>query len=530
MPSALSFPGIYIEEIPSGVRTITGVSTSNTAFVDFFVRGPLNRPVRITSFADFERVFGGVQRDSEASYAIKQYYLNGGSVAYVVRVAGRDGGKAVLELTAGRPTRRDAQGHRRVEGEWANDAVQVAVVPTTGDRFNLFVREVAVQDGIVVRRTGGPRSSRSRPSTTSRWTRPRRTTSSPRSGTPSSSTPTTSTSAIHPPASPATLGGAAGESAWTPLDGGTGGAAPTASADLVGSEAAAARAVRARRHRAGDLQHPLPAGRGGDERGRQRQGRLRRGARRTASTSARSCSSTSPRASTRPPRWSRRLGATSTTDNHAAIYFPRLLHLRPAEQRPAAQRRAPAARWPGVYARTDATRGVWKAPAGTEARAAGRRPRGTASPTARTAGSTRSGINVLRNFPIYGRRLGRAHARRRRPAGQRVEVHPGPPHRAVHRGEPLPRPASGWSSSPTTSRCGRRSGSTSARSCTTCSARAPSRARTPREAYFVKCDKETTTQNDINLGIVNIVVGFAPLKPAEFVVIQIQQIAGQIQV
>ena len=54
--------------------------------------------------------------------------------------------------------------------------------------------------------------------------------------------------------------------------------------------------------------------------------------------------------------------------------------------------------------------------------------------------------------------------------------------------------------------------------------------RTPREAYFVKCDKETTTQNDINRGVVNIVVGFAPLKPAEFVVIKIQQIAGQIQV
>ena len=52
----------------------------------------------------------------------------------------------------------------------------------------------------------------------------------------------------------------------------------------------------------------------------------------------------------------------------------------------------------------------------------------------------------------------------------------------------------------------------------------------PSEAYFVKCDAETTTQNDINLGIVNIVVGFAPLKPAEFVVLTIQQIAGQIQI
>lgn len=50
------------------------------------------------------------------------------------------------------------------------------------------------------------------------------------------------------------------------------------------------------------------------------------------------------------------------------------------------------------------------------------------------------------------------------------------------------------------------------------------------DAYFVKCDAETTTQNDINLGIVNVVVGFAPLKPAEFVIITIQQMAGQVQV
>jgi phage tail sheath protein FI len=53
---------------------------------------------------------------------------------------------------------------------------------------------------------------------------------------------------------------------------------------------------------------------------------------------------------------------------------------------------------------------------------------------------------------------------------------------------------------------------------------------TPSDAYFVKCDKESTTQNDINLGIVNILVGFAPLKPAEFVVIKLQQMAGQIDV
>jgi phage tail sheath protein FI len=50
---------------------------------------------------------------------------------------------------------------------------------------------------------------------------------------------------------------------------------------------------------------------------------------------------------------------------------------------------------------------------------------------------------------------------------------------------------------------------------------------TPRDAYFVKCDHDTTTQADIDLGIVNIHVGFAPLKPAEFVVIRLQQMAGE---
>jgi phage tail sheath protein FI len=53
--------------------------------------------------------------------------------------------------------------------------------------------------------------------------------------------------------------------------------------------------------------------------------------------------------------------------------------------------------------------------------------------------------------------------------------------------------------------------------------------RVPKDAYFVKCDGETTTQNDRNLGIVNIWVGFAPLKPAEFVILYLQQMAGQIE-
>jgi phage tail sheath protein FI len=53
---------------------------------------------------------------------------------------------------------------------------------------------------------------------------------------------------------------------------------------------------------------------------------------------------------------------------------------------------------------------------------------------------------------------------------------------------------------------------------------------TPREAYLVKCDAETNPQSQIDQGIVTVLVGFAPLKPAEFVIIQIQQLAGQLEV
>jgi phage tail sheath protein FI len=87
MPVALTYPGVYIEEIPSGVHTITGVSTSVTAFVGYTSRGAIDDPVHIFSFADFERAFGGLAVDSPLSYSVKYFFQNGGNEAYVVRVA-----------------------------------------------------------------------------------------------------------------------------------------------------------------------------------------------------------------------------------------------------------------------------------------------------------------------------------------------------------------------------------------------------------------------------------------------------------
>lgn len=79
-------PGVYVEEVPFKSHPIEGVPTANVAFIDIFEQGPISKAVKIECFADFEREFGGLHPRSEASYAIRQYFLNGGSVAWVVRV------------------------------------------------------------------------------------------------------------------------------------------------------------------------------------------------------------------------------------------------------------------------------------------------------------------------------------------------------------------------------------------------------------------------------------------------------------
>ena len=97
MPIAPSYPGVYIEEIPSGVRTITGVATSVTAFIGRAERGPVNEPTTITSFGDYERTFGGLSLLSTMSYAVRDFYQNGGSQAVIVRVI-RNGSTARISL------------------------------------------------------------------------------------------------------------------------------------------------------------------------------------------------------------------------------------------------------------------------------------------------------------------------------------------------------------------------------------------------------------------------------------------------
>lgn len=91
MPVRPTYPGVYIQEIPSGVRTITGVSTSTAAFIGSFPRGLADRAVQLFSLADFEREYGGMSADSETSYTIQQFFLNGGTECFVVRVVSGPG-------------------------------------------------------------------------------------------------------------------------------------------------------------------------------------------------------------------------------------------------------------------------------------------------------------------------------------------------------------------------------------------------------------------------------------------------------
>src|SRR5690606_36200767 len=94
MPVNPTYPGVYIEEVPSGVRAIRNVATSVGAFIGPFRRGLQNEAVRIQSLSDFEREYGGLYPSSEASYAVQQFFLNGGTEAWLIRI-GHPGSDAV---------------------------------------------------------------------------------------------------------------------------------------------------------------------------------------------------------------------------------------------------------------------------------------------------------------------------------------------------------------------------------------------------------------------------------------------------
>ena len=128
MPVNPTYPGVYIQELPSGVRTITGVATSIAAFVGWTARvaGRDNFPYTVRSFGEYERVFGGLHRDSHVSYAVQQFFANGGTEAHVVRVPRTGAMPAAITLEDG-------------TGGAANAALTVTAAATGLDAHNRLI-------------------------------------------------------------------------------------------------------------------------------------------------------------------------------------------------------------------------------------------------------------------------------------------------------------------------------------------------------------------------------------------------------
>jgi phage tail sheath protein FI len=146
MPSYLH-PGVYIEEIPSGAKPIEGVGTSTAAFVGYTTKGPMSEPIRITRWDAYDDQFGGLRDTGMASqgdpmgFAVYNFFLNGGTTAYVVRITQEGSADAaegflinpenanqIIEFTAVNP------------GEWGNELeVRFALKDDSTTRFTLRI-------------------------------------------------------------------------------------------------------------------------------------------------------------------------------------------------------------------------------------------------------------------------------------------------------------------------------------------------------------------------------------------------------
>ena len=649
MPVRPTFPGVYIEEVPSGVRTIVGVATSIGAFIDYFGRGPIERAVQIFSFADFEREFGGLDINSEASYGIQQFFLNGGSEAFVIRTGiGFQTASITLldENSAASFTARAGRLFKGVSvddpGSWGNfvrlDVDYDTTDPTT--LFNLTVSEVSRVGTQPVLRTetfrnltmapGLPNSLREVVNEGSRMIQIPAPAPGALRPVPTGTVGIVPTLAFVPPFQCDALIGP------TPFTLSLGAVAPTTLQQARSMLEAALRAnttdarfgnatvqsidgrLRVLMGRAGDPSVPGSvfnpesvmtfAENGGNTAAEL--GLLGVGV--TANVQQYSLGSQNsiafqqtlglvgegldgtppgatelngvranktglfaledvdlfnilciPRAAVLPTAAMFNVYSTAETyclerrsflivdipanidtvqemkdfldvnpglrNRNAAIYFPRLRIADPLNQF-RLRDFAPSGTMAGLYARTDNERGVWKAPAGIDATLRNVNELRYLLTDPENGALNPLGINCLRTFPIIGtvswgaRTLDGADV-------QASEWKYLPVRRfALFLEESLYRGTKFAVFEPNDEPLWAQIRLNVGAFMQNLFRQGAFQGQTPREAYFVKCDKETTTQNDINLGIVNILVGFAPLKPAEFVIIKISQIAGQIEV
>jgi len=530
MPGTYTYPGVYIEEVPSAVRTIAGAATSDTAFIDFFTRGPMGEAVEVTSLEDFNRKFGGLNAQSEASYAIQQYYLNGGSIAWVVRVAGGAPVAARLTLQGGSPAANAVTVEAKSLGVWGRD-LQVAVdyktrEPVQPNEFNLVVREVRTVAGRRVVVSSEVHRNLSMAATSSRNVQAAVNAESLLVRVPtvgagdrpaSTGANVTSADVIADADDAASAFRALGTGQSPTANDGT----PPGSAELIAGLSALDRIAP----RIFNLLC-LPSA---SNLARAQHRDVVQAAEKLCLNHRAFCIVDPPADVDRLDQLNTWMGAEGALirHNNAAVYFPRVFMSDPLnESRP--REVGPSGTVAGVYARTDATRGVWKAPAGTDATTVGVDVLVKLT-DAEHGGLNPLGINALRNFPIFGNVVWGA--RTLNGSDQQASEWKYIPVRriALYIEESLYQGLN-WvvfepNHEPLWSQIRLNVGAFM----NNLFRQGAFQGDTPANAYFVKCDAETTTQNDIDRGIVNVLVGFAPLKPAEFVVIKLEQMAGQIQ-
>jgi phage tail sheath protein FI len=641
MPSALTYPGVYVEEIPSGVRTITGVATSVTAFIGRARMGPVSKATTINSFGDFERIFGGLWALSEMSFAVRDFYLNGGSKAVIVRLyhptfsseaerasvkaAGKqvaDAAKAAAaaapapgggggapaggaapapagpgaaakaaantlngtiqggplspiekqaaadvnaalqtladdatsadvakladdtvaaisrpgfaELNVGRGAANLLALKARWPGAWAN-SLRGRIdydVPAGGfggiasaSLFNLAVKDTRTGTTEVFRNVthlAGTRNVATVLENESKLVA----VAAPPAGRPpqSDDAPLPDADKVIVPFSAKDTG----QRSSGVLEAGKGDdGSALSSGDYEGSELARTGIFALEQLFARDalfnllcIPHSL------DD----------QAAKDIAGQAISYCEKRRAMFIMDPlPSWANKsnderiatIGDLEKSRN-AAIFFPRLAQPNPVKDG-LVEAFAPCGAVAGVFARTDTRRGVWKAPAGLEANLIGV-PALTVGLTDEENGDLNpKGINCLRAFPAAGRVVWGSRTMRG-DDGLADEYKYIPVRRtALYIEESLYRGTQWAVFEPNDEPLWAQLRLNIGAFMNNLFRQGAFQGKTSREAYFVKCDKETTTQNDINLGIVNIHVGFAPLKPAEFVVLKIQQITGDIQ-
>jgi phage tail sheath protein FI len=525
MPISPTYPGVYIEEIPSGVRTITGVATSITAFIGRAKRGPVNEATVINSYPDYERIFGGLDLNSSMSFAVRDFFINGGSQAIIGRLFHANGtAKAVLPVDS-------LTLEAAYEGAWGNTLrarvdlnVSAEVAAAQGlsatDLFNLTVRDTATgvtEQYLNVSVAAGPKQVDNVLSNQSKLVRV------------SGALPANLPAASNNPQPGEDPFGDNTPATNYPVTTQANDSDPLGADDYTGTGTSSAKQGLYLVKQA-DLFNLLclpPEGATADYPAGLVDAAIALCEEERAMLLVDSPSGWTDKDGPLDPTTG--LDSVATKSKNAALFFPRLKQPNPLRDNQV-EEFVPCGAVAGVMARTDTQRGVWKAPAGIEATLRGVPELSVKLNDAENGELNPLGVNCLRAFPVIGRIVWGA--RTLRGSDILADEYKYIPVRrlALFIEESLFRGTQWVVFEPNDEPLWAQIRLNIGAFMHNLFRQGAFQGTTPRQAYFVKCDKETTTQNDIDRGIVNIVVGFAPLKPAEFVIIKIQQIAGELEV